>query len=143
MKSVIRPMQRKDLDAVRIMADQLGYPCPSPEFEQRFLELIVLSHHQLYVLVDQEKVQGWIHLELVTDLIEEKKVEVKAMVVDEDSRGQGYGSDLLSQAREWGKEKGVSTIYLSCNIIRDKAHAFYLREGFKKVKTSHFFEMVI
>lgn len=143
MKSVIRPMQREDLDAVRIMADQLGYPCLAPEFEQRFLELNVLNHHQLYVLVNQGKVQGWIHLELVTDLIEEKKVEVKAMVVGEDSRGQGYGSDLLSQAREWGKEKGVSTIYLSCNIVRDKAHAFYLREGFKKVKTSHFFEMVI
>jgi GNAT superfamily N-acetyltransferase len=143
MKSVIRPMQFEDLSAVLIMADQLGYPSLPHEFEQRFLELTTLSHHQLYVLEDHKSIQGWIHLELVSDLIEEKKVEVKAMVVNEASRSKGFGSELLKKAREWGRDKGVRTIYLSCNIVRDKTHTFYLKEGFKKVKTSHFFEMAI
>lgn len=136
-------MQLKDLPIVRTMADQLGYPSFPREFEQRFQELSKMNHHQLYVLEDHSEIQGWIHLELVSDLIEEKKVEVKAIIVSENSRSKGFGSSLLEKAREWGKVKGVSTIYLSCNIVRDKAHAFYLREGFKKVKTSHFFEMAI
>jgi GNAT superfamily N-acetyltransferase len=50
---------------------------------------------------------------------------------------------LLNAVREWAKTNLVSTIYLSCNIIRDRAHAFYLREGFIEVKTSHFFEIEI
>jgi GNAT superfamily N-acetyltransferase len=142
MNSLVRPMNRNDLEAVGAMSDQLGYPVDSADLNVRFEELSKLPNHALMVCEDST-VKGWIHLEAVFDLIEEQKVEIKALVVDESSRGRGTGSHLVKAACEWAKTYGVSTIYLSCNIIRDRAHKFYEREGFIKVKTSHFFEMKI
>ncbi len=142
MNSSVRPMNRNDLISVGAMSDQLGYPVEGQTLLERFDVLSTLPNHALFVSEDAG-IKGWIHLELVFDLIEEKKVEVKALVVDENVRSQGHGNELLKVAREWAKTYGVSTIYLSCNILRERAHAFYLREGFKNVKTSHFFEAKI
>lgn len=141
-ETIVLPMSSGHLKMVGALSDQLGYSVALPELCERFKELSRLSHHALFVVVDEE-VRGWMHLELVSDLIEEKKVEIKALVVDEKERGKGFGRLLINSAREWAKTYRVSTIYLSCNIIRDRAHAFYLREGFRKVKTSHFFELNI
>lgn len=142
MKSNIFPMNRADLGPVGALSDQLGYPVNLSELAKRFEELTSLPNHQLLVINDQG-VKGWIHLEIVYDLIEEKKIEIKALVVDEKERRKGYGRQLVEAAREWAKTNLISTIYLSCNIIRDRAHSFYLREGFSKTKTSHFFELKI
>lgn len=135
-------MNRNDLLLVGAMSDQLGYVVETHELLERFEALYSLENHALFVS-DDDGIKGWIHLEVVFDLIEEKKVEVKALVIDENARSKGHGSELLQTAREWAKTYGVSTIYLSCNILRERAHAFYLREGFTKIKTSHFFEAKI
>jgi GNAT superfamily N-acetyltransferase len=135
-------MNRNDLESVGAMSDQLGYPVDTNELNTRFEELMKLSHHALMVC-EENSVKGWIHLEVVSDLIEERKVEIKALVVDQNERSKGTGSLLVKAASEWAKTYGVSTIYLSCNIIRDRAHAFYEREGFTRDKTSHFFELKI
>lgn len=142
MNSVVNPMELKDLESVARLSAELGYTCPLEEFRSRFLEISALPHHKLMVVRTSE-VQGWIHLEIVTDLIEPKKVEIKALIVTEENRGEGSGKKLLEEAKTWVKSQGLDTIYLSCNIKRDRAHAFYLREGFIKQKTSHFFELTL
>ena len=142
MNSLVRRMNRNDLVLVGAISDQLGYAVESQVLSERFEGLLPLKSHALFVSED-DGIKGWIHLEVVFDLIEETKVEVKALVIDENARSKGHGSELLKTAREWAKTYGVSTIYLSCNILRERAHAFYLREGFTKVKTSHFFEAKI
>lgn len=135
-------MNRNDLDSVGALSEQLGYPVEMEELRARFENISKLAHHALLVCSEME-VSGWIHLEAVSDLIEETKVEIKALVVNENMRSKGVGSALVQAAKEWAKTYGSNTIYLSCNIIRDRAHAFYEREGFTKVKTSHFFELNI
>lgn len=135
-------MNRNDLSTVGALSDQLGYPVELNDLIARFETLIKLPNHAL-IVCGGKTVTGWIHLEAVNDLIEETKVEIKALVVDQNERSKGTGSLLVDAAREWAKTYGSNTIYLSCNIIRDRAHAFYEREGFSKVKTSHFFELKI
>lgn len=118
---------------------QLGYPCTEGELRERFLNLINLPNHALRVWRD-DCVKGVVHLEEVSDLIEEKKVEIKALVVDERTRSQGIGRALIQEAGKWAKERGCSIAYLNCNIKRERTHDFYLREGFGLLKTSHVFE---
>jgi GNAT superfamily N-acetyltransferase len=142
MNPQVFSMNRKHLAGVGALSNQLGYPVNLSALEARLEELSSLPHHGLFVIED-DGVKAWIHLEIVYDLIEEKKVEIKALVVDENERSKGHGHALILTAREWAKTYLLSTIYLSCNIIRDRAHAFYLREGFIKTKTSHFFELKI
>ena len=138
MNSIVKPMELKDLSSVTRLCAELGYPNSPDEIKARFLELQTLPNHCLLVVGDG---LGWIHLEIVFDLIETKKIEIKALVIDEKFRGQRLGQKLLQASREWAEKNGLDTIYLSCNIMRDRAHAFYLREGFIKNKTSHFFEL--
>lgn len=138
----IVPMDHSHLEAVGPLTKQLGYAVTDAELLERFQELSASSLHQLLVL-EENGVKGWMHLELVSNLIRGKQVEIKALVVEETERSKGYGHALVEAARNWAKTNQVRTIYLSCNIIRDKAHAFYLREGFNKIKTSHLFELKI
>lgn len=142
MNSIVKPMELKDLESVEHLCQELGYPTSKALIRERFELLGKQPRHGLFVVHDS-KVEGFIHLEVVLDLIEEQKVEIKALVVNENQRGKGLGKLLIEKSREWAKSHGVSIIYLSCNILRDKAHAFYLREGFKKTKNSHFFELEI
>jgi GNAT superfamily N-acetyltransferase len=136
-------MNLMHLGPVAALSNQLGYPCSVADLSYRFKLLNANPQQAMIIATEGDKVLGWIHLEAVLDLIEEVKVEIKALIVDENARGKGIGRELVKSAREWAKTNQISTIYLSCNIIREKAHAFYLKEGFQNVKTSHFFELKI
>jgi GNAT superfamily N-acetyltransferase len=135
-------MNTGHLAAVGALADQLGYQVSLSELQARFEELSGNPENAFFIL-EENGIKGWIHLQIVSTLLKEKRVEIKALVVDESERSKGYGKTFLELAREWAKTNRVSTIYLSSNIMRDRAHLFYLREGFKQLKTSHFFELKI
>ena len=143
MKNSIEPMQIHHLPDVLILSAELGYPGIYENLQLRFEIISRLKNHALFVTSANKAVSGFIHLEAVDDLIEERKVEIKALVVSDSERSSGIGHDLIKTATEWAKLYGVDTLYLNCNILRNRAHEFYEREGFKKVKTSHFFEMNI
>lgn len=141
MNDHINRVAHWDLPQILQLATQLGYPSHVSELEKRYIELTKHSHHSIFKYEESDKILGWMHLEKVYDLIEETKLEIKAIVVHEDTRGKGVGHALIEHAKMWGKQQGLHTIYLSCNILREQSHEFYKREGFSLSKTSHFFEL--
>jgi GNAT superfamily N-acetyltransferase len=50
------------------------------------------------------------------------------------------GAALLAQAEEWARKRNVRTIRLRSNVVRERAHLFYLGEGYERIKTSHVFQ---
>jgi N-acetylglutamate synthase-like GNAT family acetyltransferase len=136
-------MKEAHLPEVRDLSEQLGYPVTMEELASRWKKLSQKTRHGLFVYEENGNIKGWIHLECVEDLIEEEKVEIKALVVSENSRGNGIGKALIATAEKWAKTYQLHTIYLNCNILRERTHQFYEREGFTKYKTSHFFEKKI
>lgn len=140
MKNSIESMQVHHLDAVLLLSAELGYPVTIDGLSDRYRHLSGLKQHALFVSTSDRGINGFVHLEAVDDLIEERKVEIKALIVNEKYRNSGIGHELVSSGIEWAKKFGLNTIYLNCNILRNRAHCFYEKEGFKKVKTSHFFE---
>jgi GNAT superfamily N-acetyltransferase len=136
-------MSELHLDKVATLSDQLGYPVSRSDLLKRFTKISSEKRHKLFVYEENTKVLGWIHLECVEDLIEEDKVEIKALIVDENSRGKGVGRALIEAAEKWGKTYHLHTIYLNCNILRERTHQFYERQGFRKYKTSLFFEKTV
>ena len=139
MKTGIFPMKKEHISSVTKLADQLGYPGNESDILTRLEWLQTLSNHGLFIYQKNDVVLGWIHLELVYDLIEKTMTEIKAIVVDETARGLGVGHALIEHAKTWSKDRGQDAIYLSCNILRDRTHKFYQREGFRTDRTSHFF----
>ena len=72
---------------------------------------------------------GW---RVVNDLANGSCIYVDDLVVDKEQRSRNYGHLLMEFARRLGEEEGCDAIRLSSAIHRERAHAFYEREGFDK-----------
>jgi len=56
--------------------------------------------------------------------------EVDFMWVDEEYRGKSIGKQLMEEATQWAKEKGVKRMRVIASYSNKKAIEFYKREGF-------------
>jgi len=61
------------------------------------------------------------------------------LVVNEAYRGKGIGEKLLAGIEDWAKERGIQAVFLRSNIVREEAHRFYEKVGYKNTKTSKIF----
>ena len=55
----------------------------------------------------------------------------------------GIGKLLMERAEMWAREHGCKIVSLRSNVIRERAHAFYERLGYKHVKTQKSFRKVL
>jgi len=46
---------------------------------------------------------------------------------------------LLRAAERWAKSKGCKNMSVRSNVIRERAHTFYLRNGYQHYKTQKAF----
>jgi GNAT superfamily N-acetyltransferase len=133
-------------DATRIadLSGQLGYPAGAAQIARRLRRLLPASTH--VVLVAQlpgAGVIGWLHASLVQLLESEVRAEVHGLVVADGHRSVGAGAKLLEAAERWAHSRGCKQMNLRCNVIRDRAHAFYLRQGYDHYKTQKAFRKAL
>src|SRR5262249_35619263 len=89
------------------------------------------------------QVIGWLHVS-VTPLLEvELRAEVNGLIVAEGQRGSGAGAKLLQAAEVWAKSKGCAGMSVRSNVVRDRAHAFYIRNGYDHYKTQKAFRKTV
>jgi len=89
------------------------------------------------------EVVGWIDLSIEYHLQSEPAALIGGLVVSDAARNQGIGRQLCLAADEWARERGVDRMRVRSNAIREQAHAFYLRDGYRRVKTSAVFEKTL
>jgi GNAT superfamily N-acetyltransferase len=88
-------------------------------------------------------VVGWAHVS-VTPLLEvERRAEVNGLVVDETVRSRGAGGSLLDVAEKWARKMRCAGMSVRSNVIRDRAHLFYLRQGYEHYKTQKAFRKAL
>jgi GNAT superfamily N-acetyltransferase len=58
-------------------------------------------------------------------------------------RSLGVGKRLCAEVEAWSREKGIAVVRVTSRITRERAHRFYLREGYEQIKTSAVFEKVL
>lgn len=134
-------MERDDLPSVNLLANQLGYPTSLQEIQDRFQSILNHPDYALYVAKSTDhEILGWIQInKQPLSLLTGPTVEVAALVVDENCRGQGIGKALLQVAEKWALENNITTVQLRSNISRQDAHRFYVREGYDGAKQSILF----
>jgi GNAT superfamily N-acetyltransferase len=138
--AAIRPMRREDAAAVARLSGQLGYPANQVEIGERFARLAEDPDAAILVSCDGEgAVAGWLHVAAPRDLVSPRYAEVRALIVDEPSRGRGLGRRLLDAAEGWARERGFDTIRVRSNVVRERARSFYERAGYRVTKTQHQF----
>jgi GNAT superfamily N-acetyltransferase len=135
----IREAQPRDYARIAELAGQLSYPSSVDEIAARLEGMKRSSDHAVFVAVLDGKVAGWLGVYVCRMVEAEARAEVSGLVVDERFRAQRIGWHLLDHAEHWAREKGCGVIGLRSNVIRDRAHAFYERNGYKHVKTQKAF----
>jgi GNAT superfamily N-acetyltransferase len=136
----IRPPRPGDYARMAELASQLGYKAVGENIEKRLAGLQGSPEYAVFVAeLPGGEVAGWVGVFVYRCVEADARAEVNGLVVDERMRSSGIGRRLMERAEEWAREKGCSAVGLRSNVIRERAHAFYERLGYKHIKTQKSF----
>ncbi len=136
----IRRARSADAAQIAVLAGQLGYPATPAQMSKRLQGIKPSSQHAVYVADSLEAgVIGWVHVSKQPLLEVEIRAEVNGLVVAEGQRSLGAGAQLLAAAEDWAREHGCKSMSVRSNVIRERAHKFYERNGYEHYKTQKSF----
>jgi len=140
-KFEIRRARLSDAASVAELSGQLGYPATEKDMAQRLAHLIrhPRSGAVLVAATRNGKIVGWLHVSITPLLEVPLRAEVNGLIVAEGQRSSGCGWKLLQAAERWAKLKGCASMSVRSNVVRGRAHAFYLRSGYEHYKTQKAF----
>ena len=133
-------MESSDVEAVALLCGQLGYPATSEQIARRWSIMNSQAGNAVLVAVRNGQVLGWLHAATRPILEFDLSAEIWGLIVDERERGGGIGRMLLEAAERWAMGAGCTGKRVRSRVERSRAHAFYEREGYSRVKTQHVFE---
>jgi GNAT superfamily N-acetyltransferase len=140
----VRPARRSDAKRIAELSGQLGYPAKPADIVRRLRKIKPESQHVVLVAQSSEgKVIGWVHASVAPLLEVDLRAEVNALVVADDQRSRGAGALLLGAAEEWARKHGCKTMSVRSNVIRERAHQFYVLNGYEHYKTQKAFRKPI
>jgi GNAT superfamily N-acetyltransferase len=141
---VLRGVSAEDAEAVAKLSGELGYETSTSEMKARLEGMLPLpDDHLVLVACLWNEVVGWMEAEVVRHLQSSPHTLITGLVVKEGVRSLGVGKRLCTEAERWSQRRGVSLLRVTSRMTRERAHRFYLREGFVQTKTSAVFEKVL
>ena len=135
----IRRAKAADVPRIAELSGELGYPASVQEMRQRFGQIKPAARHAVFVAEFENMVVGWIHVSITPLLEVARRAEVNGLIVAEHHRSLGAGAKLLDAAEVWARGKECQGMSVRSNVIRDRAHAFYERQGYTHFKTQKAF----
>jgi ribosomal protein S18 acetylase RimI-like enzyme len=107
---------------------------PDAQKQARGLKLIISdpSRGQLFALRTGNRVVGMVSLLLTVSTAEGGEVFwLEDLIVADEFRGRGFGSELLRHAIEFARQQGVPRITVLTDLENKPAQRLYKRHGFK------------
>jgi len=147
----LRPIRLEDAAIVASLSGELGYERTPDEVRAWVERLIamnavavanarVVPSQAVIVACDGDRVLGWIEVSMMRHLQYGDTALIGGLVVSAAQRSQGTGRALCRAAEDWAREQGVTAMRVTSRSTRERAHQFYLRDGYIRVKTSEVFE---
>lgn len=128
---MIQELEPKYLEDVRYICEtSLGYPANIETIEKRFNNISRDINQKIWVLIQDNKAVGLIHIAPVETLLIDNTYTIMALAVHPKCQGNGYGAQLIEYAENYIHSLGIDTIQLRSGIGRTKAHEFYEKQGF-------------
>ncbi|MGH8124766.1 MAG: GNAT family N-acetyltransferase [Rhodanobacteraceae bacterium] len=132
---LIRAATTDDAIALAVLSGQLGYPADAAAIARRLDDIAAHGSDLVLVAIDAHGAAcGFAQAQARRLLIAEPFVEVAGLVVAEAARGSGVGAALLAAVETWAAEHGFAGMRVRSNVIRARAHRFYLRNGYAEHK---------
>ena len=136
----IRPAKSGDAGPLAVLAGELGYPTASEEMKARLRAIKPSADDAIFVAqTPTGEVIGWIHVSVTRLLEVPLRAEVNGLVVGEAYRSSGAGARLLDEAEAWARKRKCVSMSVRSNVMRDRAHKFYERQGYEHYKTQKAF----
>lgn len=141
----IRPARVSDWQPIRLLLDQLEYPGTESFLEARIARLV--EHPDEVLLVYEEdgkstaglpegrggRILGFISLHFIPQIaVEGDFARISYFAVNERARGGGIGRVLEEYCTALARERGCTLIEVHCHTRRERAHAFYFRQGYEE-----------
>lgn len=131
----VRSARVDDAEPIAALMAQLGYAVPAPAVSGRLQRLG--ERRDVFVATDGESVVGWAALSIDEAFVEGFGALLEGFVVDEAARSRGVGQKLLEAVESRARERGCAEIRVQSNVLRERAHSFYERNGYVKVKAQY------
>lgn len=121
-------------DIYHINKTSLGYDYDYEKQKAKIKAVLNDNSQVIFVADIGDKVVGYIHLANYDVIYADNFKNCLGLAVDNDFKRNGIGSELLSRGEEWAKEHGAVGIRLCLGMEREKAHKFYLSQGYVENK---------
>ena len=132
----IREAAAGDVARLADLVDHLGYEASPADVAACLASIATGDHGVVLVAAHAAGVAGWVHVREVVVLQAGRFAELGGLVVASGCRGEGVGERLLIAAEAWATGRGLGEMRVSSNVVRERAHSFYLRLGYSVEKTS-------
>ena len=142
----IRHARRSDAERIAQLSGELGYPATPAQIAARLRRLKPPSEHAVFVAESADKatgILGWLHVSVSHLLESDARAEVNGLIVAEGQRSAGAGAKLLIAAERWARKHGCGGMNVRSNVIRERAHIFYERNGYEHYKTQKAFRKAL
>src|SRR5262249_16277043 len=126
----IRRAKLADAPRMATLSGELGYPTTAAEMRTRLRAIGPPADNVVLVAHAPDGAGiGWIDAR-VEGLVEvPQRAEINGLVVGEEYRSLGAGARLLDEVEKWARSKKCVHMSVRSNVLRDRAHAFYERQG--------------
>jgi GNAT superfamily N-acetyltransferase len=135
----IRMATLADAEAIARLSGMFGYEPDVDAHTERLVQLLSRPEHAVWIAEHDGRTAGWLHAMRRFSLESPSYVEIAGLVVDEAARSLGIGAQLVDTAERWAREHGHYELRVRSNLVRERAHAFYLRNGYAPVKRQQVF----
>ncbi len=127
----------EQVDALHIEHHPERFRSPGwPPRTQDYLEQVLASEHQIFLLAEVERqLAGLVHVAVydapaIPLFVPRLNAVISDLVVEASFRGRGIGKQLMSEAESWARRRGASSIELWVYEFNESARGFYQRLGY-------------
>lgn len=137
----VRRARANDAERIAELMRQLGYDAPASEIAKRIERSD--DDRAVFVAEADAVTLGWAAICAEEGFVEGRQAWIEGFVVDERVRSGGIGAQLLATAEAWARERGCGVMRVQSNVLRERAHGFYERHGYAKIKAQFAFRKTL
>jgi GNAT superfamily N-acetyltransferase len=140
LMTTIRAARSYDAPAIAELCGELGYPSTRQQMVKRLAAIEGHADCRVLVAEDAEgRVVAWLQVAIAAQLCDEACAEITGLVVGEAARCHGIGRQLVGAAEAWARTRGAQRLRVRSRLERERAHRFYERAGYARIKTQAVF----
>jgi GNAT superfamily N-acetyltransferase len=144
LKTKVRRARPADATQLAELTTQLGYPTTPAAVSRMLRKMKTGWQNALFVAESPGSgVVGWVHVSVAHLLETGTRAEINGLIVSDSQRGSGIGALLLDTAESWAQKHGAREMSVRSKVERERAHQFYLRQGYDHYKTQKAFRKAL